>query len=85
MRKILQLFLIALAGALCGIVIAYYPSLRDDLRFLHAARMMAEYQAMQQQQQQQNSGVVMASPGKIEPGGVLPTPEKNEKKDEKKK
>lgn len=85
-KRIGGFVLVALVGALVGVALSYYPSLRDDLRFLHAARLMSEYQAMQQQQQtqqqKQDSNVVVASPGTIVPGA----PKDHElSKDEKKK
>ncbi len=51
-----RLILWAIAALVLGLAIAFVPSVVQDLRFLHAARLYNEQQAqlaLQQQQQQQ--------------------------------
>lgn len=66
-----KIVLLAIVLAMVGALTAYIPTLVLDLRFLHQARMYAEFAAIQQQQST-NGTVQRTSPGTVVPG--KPTP-----------
>jgi hypothetical protein len=80
LRRVSLFVLVAVLGALAGAAVSLYPTVRDDLIFLHQSRLLAEYQALvQAQQQKNNSNIVVASPGTIAPTKPVESPPAKEK------